>query len=123
MPSEVHLTLNDTIGIRVATARRRGLKAAGDAILAISDLNAPREPIPRHGVHLTETGFTRIEPNEGQDAVAIGYSAFWAIWQEEDLTYNHPDGGHAKFLSGALLEGQAAVDEFVPAAIRAALAE
>lgn len=121
MPSEVRLTLNDTLEMKVATARRRGLKAAGDAVLAVSDVNAPREPIPKHGVHLTETGFSRLEPGAESDAVAIGYTAFWAVWQHEDLTYHHPDGGHAKFLSEAVLEGQAAVDEFVPAAIREAL--
>lgn len=115
------LTLNDAITVQVAAARRRGLKRAGQAVLAVSDANAPREPEPRHGVHLTETGFTRVEPGADSDAVAIGYGAFWAVWQEENLSYHH-EQGHAKFLSGALLEaGQAAVEEFVGEALREVL--
>ena len=121
MASEVRLTLNDALPLEIATARRRGLLKAADAVLAVSDLNAPREDVPRHGIHMTETGFTRIEPGVEEDVAALGYEAFWAVWQEEDLTYHH-EQGHAKFLSGALLEaGQAAVDEFVAAEIRAVL--
>lgn len=113
------LILNDAIGVEVSAAIRRGLKRAGQIVLAASDAGAPTEPEPRHGVHLTETGFTRVEPGVGSDAVAIGYGAFWAIWQEENLTYHHPHGGHAKFLSGALLEtGQAAVEVAVAPELR-----
>lgn len=119
MPAE--LVLNEGIIAEVVAARRRGLKNGGRAILALADAGAPREPVPRHGVHLTETGFTRIEPGLDTDAVAVGYRAFWAPLQEEDLTYNHPHGGHAKFLYGGLLEGESAALEIVAASIRAAI--
>ena len=112
------LTLNDAVLVETSAAIRRGLKRAGQLVLAASDAGAPREPEPRHGVHLTETGFTRVEVGVESDAVAIGYEAFWAVWQEENLAYHHEEG-HAKFLSGALLEtGQAAVEAEVGAVLR-----
>lgn len=113
------LVLNDAITVQTSAAIRRGLKRAGQIVLAAADEGAPKEPEPKHGVHLTETGFTRVEPGVGSDVVAIGYEAFWAVWQEENLTYHHPHGGHAKFLSGALLEvGQAAVEAAVAPELR-----
>jgi hypothetical protein len=113
------LVFNDALLVEVATARRRGLKQGAQTILALSDAGAPREPEPKHGVHLTETGFTRIEvAGEGEDVAAIGYRAFWAAWQEEDLTYEHPHGGHAKFLSGGLLEGEEPAVAQVAASLR-----
>jgi hypothetical protein len=115
------LVLNEALSVEVATARRRGMQVAGRAILALSDAGAPTEPEPRHGVHLTETGFTRIEPGAETDAVAIGYGAFWAVWQHENLAYHHPHGGHAQFLSAALVEGADAALEIVAASIREAL--
>lgn len=117
----VDLTLNPDILVEVATARRRGLSAAGKVILALSDAGAPTEPVPRHGVHMTETGFTRVELGGDVDSVAIGYGAFWAVLQEEDLTYNHPHGGHAKFLSGALVAGKDVALEEIAAQVRAVL--
>jgi hypothetical protein len=117
----VELVLNTAILVEVAAARRRGLTNGGRAILALSDAGAPTEPVPRHGVHLTETGFTRVEPGVEVDTVAIGYRAFWALRQHEDLTYNHPHGGHAKFLSGGLVEGETAALEIVAESIRAVL--
>lgn len=117
------LILNETIGIKVATARRRGLSKAGKAVLAAAIEGAPREPEPRHDVHLAETGFVRVEPGLESDAAAVGFTAFWAVWQEENLAWHHPHGGHAKFLSGALITtGEAALEEFVGAAVREALA-
>lgn len=116
------LVLNDSILVEKNAAIRRGLKRAGEVVLAASNAGAPTEPEPRHGIHLKETGFTRIELAEGGDACVIGYEAFWAIFQEENLAYHHPHGGHAKFLSGALLEvGQLAVDAEVGGALRAVM--
>jgi len=113
------LKLNETVLLEVATARRRGLKTGARLILALSDEGAPREPEPRHGVHMTETGFTRLEVGpDGEDIAAIGYGAFWAVFQHEDLTYNHPHGGHAKFLSLAVVEGEQPALEAVAAGIR-----
>jgi hypothetical protein len=114
------LTLNP-VDVVVATARRRGMKLAGDLVLALSDEGAPREPEPKHGVHMTETGFVRVQPGAEVDTVEVGYKAFWAVFMEEDLTAHHPNGGHAKFLSGGLLEGAAAGFDLVAEAIRESL--
>lgn len=104
------------------TALRRGLQAAGVEILAASDALAPTEPKPRHGVHLTETGFVRVVPGVNSDSVVVGYEAFWAWWQNEDLTYHHPHGGQAKFLDTAMLGGAERAGETIAAVIRAELA-
>lgn len=115
------LVINEALQIEIATARRRGLKLGGELILELARAGAPTEPEPRHGVHLTETGFTRVEPGLEVDSVAIGFGAFWAVFQEEDLTYKHPHGGHAKFLSGGLIEGEQPALEVVAGTIREVL--
>lgn len=105
--------------LALATARRRGLQAGARLVLAKSDTLAPREAEPRHGVHMTETGFVRVEPGI-DDTVAIGYEAYWAVWQNENLLYHHPEGGQAKFLDTALLTGAEMALEQVAIAMREA---
>lgn len=104
-----------------AAAIRRSLVKGGKVILAASDALAPREPEPRHGVHMTETGFVRSEiAGDGLDQVAIGYKAFWAVYQHENLSYHHEHGGQAKFLETAMLAASDAAIETVAAAVREA---
>jgi hypothetical protein len=116
---EVQVTINP-VGVQLSAARRRGLKAGGEAILALSDAIAPIEDVPRHGVHMIETGFVRPETDGDTDAAAIGYGAFWSIWQHERLDYHHTHGA-AKFLEIALLEGQETALGIVAAAVSEAL--
>lgn len=115
------LTLN-SVDVQISAARRRGLQKAGKIVLALADAGAPREPEPKHGVHLTETGFVRVLPGAEIDTVAVGYEAFWAVFQEEDMSYEHKHGGHAKFLTGGLVEGADAAFEAIAEEIRQALA-
>lgn len=107
--------------VDIADAARRGLLEAGKAVLEASDVLAPREPVARHGVHMVETGFVRVIPGAEDDAVAIGYRAFWAVWQHERLDYNHPNGGEAKFLEIPLVASGSADMEIVAANVRRAL--
>jgi hypothetical protein len=104
----VKMEMGPDPAVTLATDLRRGLVEAGHAILALSDAQAPREETPRHGVHMTETGFVAatVLP-DGEDAAVIGYGAFWAAWQHERLDWHH-DQGHAKFLELAVVEGEAA---------------
>lgn len=118
MGMTVKVQSNPGLVVQLAAARRRGLIAAGEVILASSSAQAPREETPRHGVHMTETGFVRLEA--AQERVAIGYTAYWALWQHEKLEYHH-DEGHAKFLELALVAGQGVALETVAAEIRKAL--
>lgn len=120
MGLEVRTTLPET-ALAVDQAVVEGLSAAGKEILAASDALAPTEPEPRHGVHMIETGFTRVEPGADQVSVVIGYEAFWAPWQNENLTYDHPHGGQAKFLDTALVTGAPVAFETVAEAVRRVL--
>jgi hypothetical protein len=120
MGMSTELTLNP---VTVDAATHRALVEAGATILAMSDEGAPTEPEPRHGIHMTETGYVRVNVDAEGAVAEIGYGAFWALWQHEDLAYHHPHGGHAKFLELALLEGQekafALMAENVAAALEA----
>lgn len=119
MQVEVRLGPDPTLEFR--TAIRRGLAEAGREVLAASDVLAPREPEPRHGYHMIDTGFVRVEPGVASDAVIIGYTAFWAAWQHEHLEWHHPNGGQAKFLETALLGGREVALETIAANVRAVL--
>lgn len=117
MGVEVKLELDTRVLVEIPAAIDRGLLAAGRSLLALSDLGVPREAgEPKHGVHGVDTGFVRVEP--GAERVAIGYTAFWLQWQEERMDYHHPNGGHAKFLEGAMLEGGDATLALVQAGLQ-----
>lgn len=118
MGMTVKVASNPGLVVQLAAARRRGLISAGELVLATSDAGAPREDNARHGVHMTETGFVRLEA--ALERVAIGYTAFWALWQHEKLEYHHTVG-HAKFLELALMELVAACMEIIAAEIRKVL--
>lgn len=97
------------IGAELDLAAQRGLLEGGQAVLAVAAANAPYEETPKHGVHLRETGYARLEPGEDELAVEVGFTAFWALWQEEDTEYHH-EHGHPKFLELALVsEGETAL--------------
>lgn len=105
--------------VQVTAAISRGLQSGGQMILAASDLIAPREEgEPRHGVHMVETGFIRPDV----DRVAVGYTAFWAMFQEVDEEYEHHDGQQAHFLETAFLTTAPAALEKTADVIRAELA-
>lgn len=122
MPSGVQLTLTANPSFAVRTAARRGLQEAGAAVLVVSNGLAPREPVPRHGVHMTETVFVHHQTGGGSEqAVAVGYRAYWALFQHEMLSYHHPHGGVAKFLELAVLEMEPAVLGIIARNIQEAL--
>lgn len=104
--------------IELETAVRRGLAEAGKAVLAASIPLVPREPVARHGVHLADTGFVRVEPGLDEDAVMIGFGLFTAAWQHERLDYDHPYGGEPKFLEIPLLASEATTMEIVAGSVR-----
>jgi hypothetical protein len=118
---EVKVDVPANSGYALQVATQRGLMKAGAAIMAISDRNAPTEPDPKHGIHMTETGFVRADVIGGEDVVIIGYEAFWAGWQEAHENWNHPHGGEAKFLELALVEGEPIAMDIIAAAIAEAL--
>lgn len=105
--------------IGMLTRLREGLAAGGAVVLAASDAKAPREPEPRHPDigHMTETGFVLVLPGVDGERVAVGYTAYWARWQHEDMNYHH-DHGAAKFLEHALLEEKATVMKMAAEAVR-----
>lgn len=120
----VQLDMPPDPGLTLGLDLRHALLAAGHLVLEASNLQAPREAVPRHGVHMTETGFAflTIGP-DGEDVVVIGYGAHWAVWQHEHLDWHHEEGhGHAKFLELALAEQEAVVFGMLAEAARAGLA-
>lgn len=104
--------------VEIQTRIREGLLEAGKTVLAVSDALAPTEPVPRHGIHMVETGFAQVEPGLDGDRVAVGYRAYWARWQHEDLNYDHPHGGEAKFLEHAALQSKVGTMEIIAGKVR-----
>jgi len=114
------LTLNSNVTVQLAAARRRGMVDAAEHIRKLSDARAPYEDKPRHEVHMRDTSSVRLEAGRADgDRVAIGYEAFWAVWQHENHEWHH-EHGEAGFLANSLIEGSDAAFETVAKAMREA---
>lgn len=109
------------LDVAFMVAVERAMLAGGRLILETAAAGAPFEDQPRHGMHLRETGYVRIAGDEGDlFVVEIGFTAFWALWQHENLDWHH-EQGHAKFLELALVEMARPALELVAAELRGAL--
>jgi hypothetical protein len=116
----VKRTTNPALAVELAAARRRGMIEAADEILVMAAARAPFEEEPRHDVHLRDTGFVRLEAGaEAGDRVAIGFKAFWAVFQHENMAYKH-EHGEAKFLERSLIEAEQSAFAIVAESMRAA---
>lgn len=103
--------------VDLTTRLHQAMLEAAKPVAAAAAEGAPYEDVPRHGVHLRDTVFARINVGgDLVDEVQIGFRAFWAAWQHEHMDWHH-DHGHAKFLELALAEGGKAWLEQVGAAV------
>mgnify|MGYP001552492407 FL=1 len=109
-------------GPQIAAAVRTALVESAKPILEAAREGAPYEPVPRHGVHLRDTAYARLQAGQvgGTDRVAVGFTAFWAGWQHEHMDWHH-DHGHAKYLELAVIGGAAAWHENLAELVRARL--
>lgn len=97
----------------VADVRRAMVAAAETTVLPAAIAGAPYEEDAKHDVHLRDTAFARLGAVGETDVVEVGFTAFWAAWQEERMDYHHTHG-HAKFLELAMAErGRAWLTEIV----------
>lgn len=116
MGFEVKMTPGNPIELE--TAVRRGLADAGKAVLLASQPLVPREPVAKHGVHLADTGFVRVEPGIDEDTAVVGYGLFTAVWMHEWTDVAHPYGGEAKYLEIPLLASEGTSMEIVAGTVR-----
>lgn len=93
------------VTVELAALRRRAMLTAAEPTLAEAVVLAPTEPDPKHGEHLRETAYLRLVAELGLDKVELGFTAFWAIWQHENIEWHHPNGGESQFLTKALVRG------------------
>lgn len=105
MPTKVTVT-TPPVGPLLAAVVRTALVESARPILEAAREGAPWEPVPRHGVHLRDTAYARLQAGQvgGTDRVAVGFTAFWAGWQHEHMDWHHTHG-HAKFLELAVVGG------------------
>ena len=83
------------------------------------DLTKANDERRAHPGELRESGFVR--PVDESTAI-VGFSAYWALFQHEDLTYHHDDG-EAKFLEIPLTTERDAALEIIAARLREGLTE
>ena len=109
------------VTVEMRAAIRAAMVEAAAPILAHAAAEAPFDPNSRHAVHMDETGFTRYaQPAPDIEGVAVGFSAFYAPWQEINDQYHH-EHGHAHFLETAMVAGSKEWLAAVGEAIRTAL--
>ncbi len=94
----------------IEKAAQDGLKVGAKAMLARA-----RELAPRDDDDLVKSGGVRVDDLTAQ----VSFTAFHARFQHENLDYEHPHGGQAKFLEAAA--AQVAVEEYVAQHIAEAL--
>lgn len=114
MPKNVRV---DWHGAAVARSARRGADhgvAAGAE--HVQDVAVRRAPT-RTGA-LRASARTVAEPGSG--TAAVTFDADYAVYQHEDLTYQHDDGG-PKFLETAMVSERSTVGRLTQAEIRRAL--
>lgn len=90
-------------------AKQTGLRQAAEAVLAESN-----NRVPFRDGHLKGSGSTAVSGSEA----AIGYSAVYAARQHEEIGWNHPNGGQAKYLETALTASAGDVQSILAQAIK-----
>ena len=82
----------DRVLAGMQAGKQRGLRMAAEAILEESN-----ERVPFRDGHLKTSGNTAVSG----DQAAVGYSSVYAARQHEEVGWNHPNGGQAKYLETA----------------------
>ena len=89
--------------------KQAGLRLAAEAVLAESNSRAP----VRDGA-LRASGSTAVSGDEA----AIGYSIIYAARQHEEIGWNHPNGGQAKYLETAVTAKAGEVGQIIANAVK-----
>ena len=77
---------------------RRGVRLAAEMILKES-----RKIVPVKTGFLRDSGYVEVTGEGFRSKADVGYSAHYAIYQHENLTYRHRPGQQAKYLSSVIL--------------------
>lgn len=102
----------DKILAGVESGKTNGLRMAAEAILNESNARAPVET----GA-LVGSGSTAVSGNEA----AVGYSIIYAARQHEEIGWNHPNGGQAKYLETAFNAKASEAMQLISQAIKGAI--
>ena len=103
---KMHMPIMSTVEKAAQEGLRKGMKEL---------LKVAREKSPTLSGDSDKSGFVRVDDLTGQ----VGFTSLVSLLQHENLDYQHPSGGEAKFLERAADEVD--VEQFVFEAIRAAL--
>lgn len=80
---------------KVKTFTPKAMRDIGQDLLGKSVERAPVDTGDLRG-----SGFAEVNGNE----TTVGFTAVYALRQHEELQYNHPQGGEAKYLENPLKE-------------------
>lgn len=92
--------------------KQKGLRDAAEAILHESNNRVP----VRDGA-LRASGSTAVSGDEA----AVGYSIIYAARQHEEIGWNHPNGGQAKYLETAFNAKSVEAQQIIAQAIKNAM--
>lgn len=92
----------------------RGVYLAAEHLLGVS-----RQQVPRDEGTLQRSGATATDGLHG----VVSYDTPYAVRQHEELTWNHPRGGNAKYLEGPMGTESDTMQAVIHQAIKQRLAQ
>lgn len=95
---EVRSALNNAI----AKNKELNRKTIQDICLHIKGESQQRAPVDQGD--LRSSGYYRTSEKKDGISAEVGFNAPYALKQHEELHYNHPKGGQAKYLESVLVE-------------------
>lgn len=102
----------DRVSADVHSSALRGADKAAHRLRGLSVARAPvRDGILRGSAAVTVSG----------SGAAVSYNTPYAVRQHEELDYQHPQGGQAKYLEGPLKEREDELLDIIAASVRRSL--
>lgn len=99
----------DRVVAGMQAGKQQGLRMAAEGILNESNARAPIQT----GA-LRASGSTAVSGNQA----AVGYSIVYAARQHEEIGWNHPNGGQAKYLETAVTAKASEAQQVIAQAIK-----
>lgn len=111
-----------TIDVAIAKKRLQAAvkQGATEAILALQEASTALTPVGETG-NLQNFTTTKVKIIDATAVADLDYNMIYATRQHEEVTWNHPRAGQAKFLETAMQQKQQEIKAIIASHVRSAL--